>query len=170
MQISHHYCPFTVFLLRLWWWLFTWKQIPRQPLHGYINGPIERKGGYQAEEGEKTEVRRRTVRVGDGGGNCARREEKKEGGRGRLQKWAADRGWCWRGGGAGVEADSTHRWRMKENEKERLIVDGGAVHKWRESNMHVGVEEREAHPHSGFISVCLWKTGRSELSSPSSPC
>lgn len=30
-------------------------------------------------------MRRRTVRVGDRGGNCARREEKKEGGRGRLQ-------------------------------------------------------------------------------------
>lgn len=44
----------------------------------YINGPIERKGGYQTEEGEKTEVRRCTVRVGDRGGNCARREKKKE--------------------------------------------------------------------------------------------
>lgn len=62
--------------------------------------------------------------MGDRGGNCARREEKKEGGRGRLQIEGGVEG-----GGQEVEADSTQRWRMKENEKERLIVDGGAVHK-----------------------------------------
>lgn len=61
-------------------YVFTLKQKPRWPLHENIGGHIERKGGYQAEEGEKTETRRRTVRVGDRGGNCARREKKKVGG------------------------------------------------------------------------------------------
>lgn len=45
-----------------------------------ISGHFERKGGYQAEEAETAETRRRTVKVGDREGNYARRERKKEGG------------------------------------------------------------------------------------------
>lgn len=54
--------------------------MPRWPPNENVSGHIERKGGYQAEEGGKAETRRCTVRVGDRGGNSARREKKKEGG------------------------------------------------------------------------------------------
>lgn len=46
------------------------------------------------------------------------------------------------GGAQEVEVDSTQRWRMKENEKERLIVDVGS-HAQMKGKQHARVSERE---------------------------